>query len=118
MAEFKVYQRRLVQMVRRLEYTGYTWTHEGALQYKKVLKGEVADISSLDNKDYIVKSRSYPEEVIPVKDWLKVFEKNIIRKRFIDGRKEAHIKTASSGLLTGVIECAKCGSKYYNFNGG
>ena len=118
LAEFKVFQRRLVQMVRRFEYTGHTWTHEGAIQYKKVLKGETADINSLDNKEYIVKSRSYPEEIISVKDWFKIFEKNIIRKRFIDERKEAHIKTASSGLLTGIIECAKCGFKYYNFKGG
>jgi hypothetical protein len=67
--------------------------------------------------NYIVKSQVYTEQTISVKDWFKIFEKNIVRKRFIDGRKEAHIKTASSGLLTGVIECATCGFKYYNFNG-
>jgi len=96
-------------MVRRLEYTGYTWT---------CLSGETADVYSLDKSEYIVKSQVYTEQLIPVKDWFKVFEKNIIRKRIIDGRKEAHIKTASSGLATGIIECSVCGFKYYNFNGG
>jgi len=115
--EFKSLQRRLVQMVRRFEYTGYTWTHEGAKAYRKVMNGETADIHSLNDKNYIVKSASYPEQVIPIKNWFAIFEKNIVRKRFIDGRKEAHTKTASSGLLTGIIECAVCGFKYYNFNG-
>ena len=115
--EFKTLQRRLVQIVRRFEYTGYTWTHEGSQIYKKVLKGEITDISILNNPKYIVRSTPYPVKIISVDDWFKIFEKNIIRKRFVDGRKEVHIKTASKGLATGIIECNNCGFKYYSYSG-
>jgi site-specific DNA recombinase len=115
-AEYKNLQRRLFQIVRHFEYTGYTWTTEGQQIYNKVLSGAISDILSLNNKNYFIKSTPYPEQLISIENWFKVFEKNIIRKRFTDGRKETKTKTASTGLATGLIECC-CGFKFYSFSG-
>jgi Site-specific recombinases, DNA invertase Pin homologs len=116
--EYKSLQRKLTQIIRHFEYTGYTWNYEGSQIYKNIVKGEIKDILSLNDPKYYVPCLAYPEQLISIKDWFTVFEKNIIRKRVIDTRKETHLKTASSGMSTGIIECPLCGFKFYNFNGG
>jgi DNA invertase Pin-like site-specific DNA recombinase len=116
--EYKSLQRKLVQIIRHFEYTGFTWTYEGSQIYKKIVKGEITDIMSLNNPKYYVECLAYSEKIISIKDWFFIFEKNIIRKRVIDARKETHLKTASTGMSTGIIECPLCGFKFYNFNGG
>jgi site-specific DNA recombinase len=117
MREHKSLQRKLSQITSHVEYTGFTWTVEGARIYRGIIDGSVADVSSL-NESHLVKCVSYPEKLISVSDWFKLFEKYIIRKRVIDARKLKHLKTASKGLITGILECPICGQNFYNYNAG
>jgi len=102
--EYKSLQRRLIQIIRHFEYTGYTWNYEGSKIYQGILKGKITDILFLNNPKYYVPCLAYPEQIVSIKDWFFIFEKSIIRKRVIDARKESHLKTASTGMSTGIIE--------------
>jgi DNA invertase Pin-like site-specific DNA recombinase len=114
--EYSILQTKLVSYLRHFEYTGYCFNMEGTNIYQKLLKGEIENITVLNNSKYFVKSIPYPVELISIENWFKVFEKLVVNKQIFKLRKETSFKRASRGLATGIIECSNCHFKFYNWS--
>jgi hypothetical protein len=114
--DWSILQSRLIAMLRHFEYTGHCFNFEGTAIYQKLLKGEIENVSALNNSKYFVKSIPYPIELISIENWFKVFEKLVINKLIFWKNKETSFKRASKGLATGIIECPSCHFKYYSWS--
>lgn len=114
--EWGILQSKLISFLRHFEYTGYAFTTEGTKIYQKLLNGEIEDVNVLNNQKYFVKSIPYPVEIITIENWFKVFERLVINKQVYKLRKERSFKRASKGLATGLVECADCHFKFYNWS--
>ena len=116
-AEFNSLSRQKFRILNHFEYTGYTFTHEGRKIYDKIICGEIQNVHLLNVEKYYVKCVPYPVQLISINDWFTIFEKNIIRLHNIKERKKTFYKSASTGFITGIVQCHCCKSKYYHWYG-
>jgi DNA invertase Pin-like site-specific DNA recombinase len=103
----------LSRYLSHFEYTGHTFNHEGKVIWRKIMSGEKIDIHILNNPKYYTTSKSYPEKLISIDDWFKVFERLIAVRTVDSEKKKTGKKRASSSLATGIIKCSDCGMMFY-----
>jgi DNA invertase Pin-like site-specific DNA recombinase len=108
------YTRIIGNILRGYQYTGYQLTVEGSKVYKSFRKGEIESLQVLTDRKYWVKSIPFPIELISIEDWIKMGERLGINSRKFLKQKQSRILRASKDIATGLIECGKCGLRYYS----
>jgi DNA invertase Pin-like site-specific DNA recombinase len=104
---------KISRWLKMYQYTGYQLTLEGLEIYKQFRKNEIENIQILLNKKYWVKSRSYPLELISIKDWVKINEKlQVYSKKHTDAMKERTLR-ATTAMGSGILKCGICNNRYY-----
>ena len=99
------------KVLRHFSYTGYELNMAGLEIIKRFDNFEIDDISILNDEQYYIKSKVYPEQIVSIEDWIKVAEKLRVNRNI----RSKKMNKASKDLATGIITCSECGEKYYSF---
>jgi len=104
---------KISRWLKMYQYTGYQLTLEGLSIYKQFRNNEIDNIQVLLKKEYWVKSKPFPVELVSIKDWVKINEKlQIYSKKHVDSMKERTLR-ATTALGSGILRCGVCNNRYY-----
>jgi DNA invertase Pin-like site-specific DNA recombinase len=103
------------RILSHFEYTGYCLNIDGLDILHKYQRFEIDNPSALKELKYMTKSASYTVELVSVEDWIKCAERlranKAVRRNILDKSS----RRASKDLCTGLIQCGRCGGKYYAY---
>jgi len=101
----------------RFEYTGFSFTTDGAKLCNKYKNLEIDSLSFLyeaenDKPKYYIPCVSYPVKIISIESWAASIEKLVDnKKKYLCSK-----RTVNSDIFTGIIKCPYCSLHYYSQN--
>jgi DNA invertase Pin-like site-specific DNA recombinase len=103
------------RILSHIEYTGYCLNVEGLEILHKFERFEIDNLSALKEQKYLVKSTSYTLELISVEEWIHCVERLHTSKVVRKNASDRSSRRASKDLCTGLMQCGRCGGKYYAY---
>lgn len=113
--KYKTLSSWMADVLRKYQYTGYSLKMAGIEIQRKFDRFEIDDLSQLNDKQYWVKSVNFPLELITIEKWIEMYERLRILRKTMTFVKKKRILKASGDIATSLIECSKCGLRYYYY---
>ena len=110
-------KKNYINVLRRFDYTGFSFTTDGSELYKKYQKFEIQNLDFLSEQEngkpkYYLKSINYPVQIVSIEDWISIADKLRNNKLVYRNR----IRRAKSDIFTGLLSCPLCGWPYYFYH--
>lgn len=101
---------RLVRILCHYEYTGKVLKTSGLAILHAFERGEIDNLSELNNEEYWVVHQFYNKEIVTIQEWIKLRELLQEPKR----RHALSKRMSKETLGTGILKCPVCGQFYYH----